>query len=1654
MANLETLELTINANAQSASQGLRTLINSLSALSTALIKPYSDLRDFNAELRTLKSNANIKFTGLEKSAAKIKASVAKASTLVQEADIGNRHTVNRAAADATPYDQWKKEHDQMHAEWVRKNEEMAKLPRPSEAFYRGKPVIRDADVREVSAEEAEAMRNVQEETQAAGEAQKTFGERMKESIANLKEALPRFQLLSKTLRIASTMLLRMGLRALFKGIKEGYNNYYQYAKLIGNTFSKDMDTVYSKWGQLKNQMGASLASVVSAAIPVFNALANAAVGAFNSISQLLALLSGKSTWSRATEQVNNYSDAINSASGGGGKLKEMLAQFDELNVIASESGGGGGGNGAASDYAEMFEESYEFNQQIRDIVDFIKSNFESIKGIAIAIGTAILSWKLAEAFLETIPLLSNLFALVSTGAVIAITAQVTWMLTNEYLESGDIGWLIADVFTTAVGSTAAWQIAKHFIGGNAGAWAAAITLTFSAIAGITALLQHTDVSALSKESLITAVENALKVGAAGAILLKTVGGATTQTALAGGAAYALVTFGVIIGLKAAFDPNIELFSLDSLKAALLSAATLGFGLKLITGSWMVSGGSALIAIGGYIGLKAILSENIELFSVESIVAALASAVAIGLGAKLIGATWAVSGGAALLSLGGYIAIKAIMDQSVEVASLESVTAGIVSSVAVALGVVAVGGGWAIAGAAALATFIAYFAVKALVSIGKNDIEWGTVDLTNEEVQQFVNQKMFKVNVTTSIERINTLIDRTAVDKSKLESDLADLIGDMNVIRLGIASLDGEFYNNLKAKVDSIVDSASTYAKDAKNMAKLTLEFTPTLVGDTDDEQGSWFEHYTEGWGVVEEFYRTKGKEIGDLLVKAEKGQITASESEILDALLQQISDVTAAITQAGINSSAFADLNIGLGDITEASFSDVMTLYKEYKENLNIEYEKLVKEQYAKQGELVAALFKINPESDEYKQALADYEAMGERIPQAIKDGVDSASEPGRNLLKEWIEEHFDPGSVSVSWTDEYVREWLNAEGLLNTLEEVFSDNGFDMNVIDINDLLEVGGWDLLNKDLQTKILNNLTLDAETVNALKKNLKMDATSIFSISNWNSLTLNAKMNFVNAMIDAFGAEEALAAAKKCGIDIDKAVKEGISNGSPDVKKTAEEVKKKIDDAIGGTTAQKNTKSWAGKIVESINAGISNAKTTLSNNFKTWQTILKGNLTTSDVKTPKYFGASVKDNAEKVIATTKKTVQGTLTTSDVKTPAKFGDAAKKSASNTYKALKTAVQGNLLIKNITAPSKFGQEVKNNAATAFKKINGAVTGTLQTKNITTPGKFGEGAKNNASAAFKKIKGVVTGVLQTKNITVPDKFGEKAKGSAATAYKNIKGKIDVPLQTKDITTPKSYGSNANTATKKQMDAITTKVSKEEAIQDLKTPYLFGSTANKDVAGKMEEIHSLVGDTVLTTADVGTPKDMGVNAKNNIWDDVMTPIYYEVAGVALTTQDVSIPANAGDTAKKAVSEVMGGIYEVIGDGVKIPIGVQSDGSSVEIVQSGGLGGGGGLKVTALTKAEGDINIRKGSLFIAGEAGPELVGTIGGHTAVANQKQIIEGIASGVQAANSEQNALLRQQNSLLRAILEKDSSVRIGASAALGRVAKQSLDMYGTLVGG
>lgn len=159
------------------------------------------------------------------------------------------------------------------------------------------------------------------------------------------------KMLSTVGRIGKMMLIRTAIRAVLKGAKEGLDNFYQYSKKLNNGYSQAIDAVSSRWKQMKNQIGATLGTALAAVLPILEAICTAAITALNTLSALFAALSGKSTYSQATLQAGEYETA---AKGAAKATKELLANFDELNVLADKNGGSGAG--AIQNFGEMFQE--------------------------------------------------------------------------------------------------------------------------------------------------------------------------------------------------------------------------------------------------------------------------------------------------------------------------------------------------------------------------------------------------------------------------------------------------------------------------------------------------------------------------------------------------------------------------------------------------------------------------------------------------------------------------------------------------------------------------------------------------------------------------------------------------------------------------------------------------------------------------------------------------------------------------------------------------------------------------------------------------------------------------------------------------------------------------------------------------------------------------------------------------------------------------------------------------------------------------------------------------------------------------------------------------------------------------------------------------
>lgn len=202
----------------------------------------------------------------------------------------------------------------------------------------------------------------------------------KNPLKSLNFELPKANLhltkfLSSIIRIAKYRIIRSAISSATKGIKEGTENLYQYSKAIGNIdashASGAMDTLATNSLYLKNCLGSILAPVLPLVAKSAESMANAFGSASNAIAQFFALLTGKTTYTKAIKYPTQYADAVDNATESAKELKRTLLGFDEINRLDAPDNGSSSGGGGGLDYSSMFEES--------PVEDFLKNaNFYAL----------------------------------------------------------------------------------------------------------------------------------------------------------------------------------------------------------------------------------------------------------------------------------------------------------------------------------------------------------------------------------------------------------------------------------------------------------------------------------------------------------------------------------------------------------------------------------------------------------------------------------------------------------------------------------------------------------------------------------------------------------------------------------------------------------------------------------------------------------------------------------------------------------------------------------------------------------------------------------------------------------------------------------------------------------------------------------------------------------------------------------------------------------------------------------------------------------------------------------------------------------------------------------------------------------------------------
>lgn len=193
-------------------------------------------------------------------------------------------------------------------------------------------------------------------------------------------------------RVALYRGIDLMLQAMINGFKEGISNLYQYSKLMNTSFAPAMDQGASALLKLANSVASAVSPMIQSLIPVLQTVVSWVNALCNALAQFFAMLTGASTWTKATDAVTQYGDAVK---GAGAAQKGMLAGFDEINLIQKQGGGGGGG--AAGNFKDMFEET-----ELSGIFKWMQQHLTLIKGLVIGIRAGLAAWKVTNLVLSLI----------------------------------------------------------------------------------------------------------------------------------------------------------------------------------------------------------------------------------------------------------------------------------------------------------------------------------------------------------------------------------------------------------------------------------------------------------------------------------------------------------------------------------------------------------------------------------------------------------------------------------------------------------------------------------------------------------------------------------------------------------------------------------------------------------------------------------------------------------------------------------------------------------------------------------------------------------------------------------------------------------------------------------------------------------------------------------------------------------------------------------------------------------------------------------------------------------------------------------------------------------------------------------------------------
>ncbi len=156
-----------------------------------------------------------------------------------------------------------------------------------------------------------------------------------------------------------------GFNAMISGMKKGFENFAGYS----DSYAQNIQNMKNAMSTLGNQFAAAFAPIVQMVIPWLTQLVSAISTAMTYVAQFIAVLSGKSTFTKAKKVQDDYNKSLGGTAKAADKARGALAKFDDLDVLQKQEDTSGGAG--TTDPSNMFKE-VPVDKKVLDFLDKIK----------------------------------------------------------------------------------------------------------------------------------------------------------------------------------------------------------------------------------------------------------------------------------------------------------------------------------------------------------------------------------------------------------------------------------------------------------------------------------------------------------------------------------------------------------------------------------------------------------------------------------------------------------------------------------------------------------------------------------------------------------------------------------------------------------------------------------------------------------------------------------------------------------------------------------------------------------------------------------------------------------------------------------------------------------------------------------------------------------------------------------------------------------------------------------------------------------------------------------------------------------------------------------------------------------------------------------